>query len=103
MAVAKYRTQGLGAWTTYTSGAYKAFLQGNVPPNVGGAADQGPTSTAGFNPLGSIIGTFAALGQAVDWLVQPNKQIRILAFILGTGALLLGVSVLGFGVGGGKR
>lgn len=25
-AVAKYRAQGLGAWTTYTSGAYAAFL-----------------------------------------------------------------------------
>jgi cell wall-associated NlpC family hydrolase len=40
-AVAKYHTQGLKAWTTYTSGAYKKFLQGNVPakpPVTGGQA-----------------------------------------------------------------
>jgi hypothetical protein len=33
MAVAKWKQQGLGAWVTYTSGAYKRFLQKGVPPS----------------------------------------------------------------------
>lgn len=37
-AVAKEKSQGLGAWTTYTSGAYKQFMQGNVTPNQATAA-----------------------------------------------------------------
>lgn len=40
-AVAKYHTQGLKAWTTYTSGAYKKFVQGGVsatPPATAGKA-----------------------------------------------------------------
>src|SRR6185437_11657320 len=28
-AVAKYKSQGLGAWGTYTSGAYLQYLKGN--------------------------------------------------------------------------
>jgi hypothetical protein len=31
MAVGKLRSQGLSAWTTYTSGAYRQFLHGGVP------------------------------------------------------------------------
>lgn len=37
MAVWKYAHQGLGAWTTYTSGAYRAFLKGGVPPGAAAA------------------------------------------------------------------
>jgi hypothetical protein len=52
MAVQKYRTQGLGAWVTYTSGAYKQFLRGNVPPSAlaggGGGGGAGGISTTGF-------------------------------------------------------
>jgi cell wall-associated NlpC family hydrolase len=32
-AVLKLNSQGLDAWTTYTSGAYKKFLQGGAPSN----------------------------------------------------------------------
>lgn len=35
LAVQKYQSQGLGAWGTYTSGAYQQFLKGNVPPGAG--------------------------------------------------------------------
>ena len=37
MAVAKYLSQGLGAWTTYTSGAYKQYLNGKIAASAGGA------------------------------------------------------------------
>lgn len=45
-AVAKYEGQGLGAWQTYTNGAYKAFLRnGTTPdPNVPGPTDGGTSA-----------------------------------------------------------
>lgn len=50
LAVGKYKTQGLSAWGTYTSGAYKRFLANGVPPssNVGsgGALADGGTISA---------------------------------------------------------
>lgn len=48
-AVAKYHSQGLGAWGTYDSGAYRQYYQGNVPPS---SLPQG--------------------GQGTGWLANPN-------------------------------
>jgi hypothetical protein len=43
-AVAKYQSQGLGAWGTYTSGAYQQYYQGGTPasalPQGGGGGTQ---------------------------------------------------------------
>jgi hypothetical protein len=46
-ALLKYKDQGLGAWVTYTTGAYKAFLKGSTTPdtNVPGGAGGGSTAT----------------------------------------------------------
>lgn len=43
-AVAKYQAQGLGAWGTYTSGAYRQYYQGSTDPSAlppGGAGSSG--------------------------------------------------------------
>jgi hypothetical protein len=44
-AVAKYKSQGLGAWGTYTSGAYYQYYQGDTPasalPQGGGSSGAG--------------------------------------------------------------
>jgi hypothetical protein len=63
LAVGKYRSQGLGAWGTYTSGAYKRFMSNGVNPSqipagsvlngTGTAAAQtafGPTLSAQLDP-----------------------------------------------------
>jgi hypothetical protein len=47
-AVLKYRSQGLAAWTTYTSGAYKGFLNGSTTPDTnvpGKGAGDGASSS----------------------------------------------------------
>lgn len=89
VAVMKLHSQGLGAWGTYTSGAYKSFLRGNVPPGTGQipTGSGGSGTGAGFtsttfgnraptlgsflptvpidpivNPVGSIIGDIAGIG-----------------------------------------
>lgn len=43
-AVAKFKSQGLGAWTTYTSGAYKSYMAGAANDQYSGA---GPTYGGG--------------------------------------------------------
>jgi Lysozyme like domain len=47
-AVLKYQSQGLSAWTTYTSGAYKAYLSGSTTPDtsVPGSGSATATTTA---------------------------------------------------------
>ena len=48
-AVAKYKTQGLSAWGTYDTGAYKQYYQGNVTPSTVDAAS-GLSSLAPYSP-----------------------------------------------------
>jgi hypothetical protein len=43
-AVAKYQSQGLGAWGTYTSGAYKAFINNGTTPDTS-VSSAGATAT----------------------------------------------------------
>ena len=54
-AVAKYQSQGLGAWGTYTSGAYQQYYKGDVPPSSlpqgGGSTSPGTATDLSFNPL----------------------------------------------------
>jgi hypothetical protein len=53
-AVLKYKSQGLGAWVTYTTGAYKAFLSGKTTPDTnvpgGGAGSAATLTAANANP-----------------------------------------------------
>jgi hypothetical protein len=92
-AVLKYNSQGLGAWTTYTSGAYRKYLKGNVPPvtTPGGLA---PTVPGLPSWPGQITSFFTSSGTALDWLIQPGHWVRIMCGVLGTGALGAGVWML---------
>jgi hypothetical protein len=54
-AVLKYKSQGLGAWVTYTNGAYRAFLNGSTSPDTNvpagsSAAGSGITTTGVLTP-----------------------------------------------------
>ena len=63
-AVLKYQSQGLGAWVTYTSGAYKAFMNGGTSPDTsvpGGsasttAASSGAATLATYNSADCLLG-----------------------------------------------
>lgn len=65
LAVAKYKSQGLGAWGTYTTGAYKKFLNANVgsaflPPTPAlasgtGQPSQGATGTYSKGDSDSVL------------------------------------------------
>jgi len=79
LAVAKYNgPQGLSAWGTYTSGAYKKFMQGGVvpqnPSGINGTQPTGGTTQAGItSDIGGAIadgllsGFAAAMGPVLKW------------------------------------
>ena len=64
-ATLKYSSQGLGAWVTYTTGAYKSYLSGSTTPDTnvpsGGSPSSGSGSTGDAGCLlqiggGSVLG-----------------------------------------------
>ena len=55
-AVAVWKSQGFGAWTTYTSGAYTAFLQGSAPSFVGYTPGSPTISSTDFSPQARNVG-----------------------------------------------
>jgi Lysozyme like domain len=80
MAVSKYRSQGLGAWETYTSGAYRGFYakggllgfaKGGLP-GVGAKFPQRSTASGlpkglHFNPFGRIPAVKTAWSGQAAW------------------------------------
>jgi hypothetical protein len=87
LAVQKVETQGLKAWGTWSSGAYKAFLGGN--PDTSGSLNVQPLagSGAGSGPLGQVTGAITQAGtllndaaKALDWFFhffKPGQGWRI--------------------------
>jgi hypothetical protein len=100
-AVLKYQTQGLGAWVTYTSGAYKQFLSGAAPStgalaggsggggnSGGGANTTASTSVDPAQALNEMGQLFHGAAQGLNWafwLFQPGQGWRA-AFAVGGGA-----------------
>lgn len=80
MAVAKYNSQGLGAWTTYTSGAYKAYMQNSTSPDTNVAGS--PTATAAQ----------ASAQSSADCLVSNPVGGGVLGFLTGAPACLFSKS-----------
>ena len=120
-AVAKFKGQGLGAWGTYGSGAYKQFLQGAVPPDLsvkGGGG--GGTSTATLTAASSadclftlpsasvktLFGVGPSVGVGGECLVSKSEGRAVAGSLVlaGGGVILaLGVVVLvAFGLRGTK-
>lgn len=102
-AVLKYQTQGLGAWVTYTSGAYKQFLQGAAPATgplaggSGGGGSGGASTTASttidpaqaLNEMGQL---FHGAAQGLNWafwLFQPGQGWRAAFAIGGAGSAVV--------------
>jgi hypothetical protein len=116
-AVLKYKSQGLDAWTTYTSGAYKAFLNGSTTPDTnvpGGGASATLTaadpsclfqiSIPGGTAGGWISGALGAAGGAgAGGLAKPAAGVgsgvciisRPAARAIAGGMVLVGGAVIG--------
>lgn len=93
-AVIKYKAAGnsFTPWTTYTSGAYRAYLQGGVPPNMNaggsGSVTGNPATGGGVQPASlqsSINSTLARVG---------NYLFIFGAFVGGFAMVIVGLMVL---------
>jgi hypothetical protein len=105
LAIQKLNGQGLGAWGTYNSGAYRAFLNGATTPDgtgiSGGDAVTGATLTAAATGAaclwsigGSHVNLFFGLGPSVpSYCVLTTSQARAVAGValMGGGALMMAV------------
>lgn len=104
-AVAKYKSQGLRAWGTYTSGAYRDYLQNGVDPN-GSGLPTGSTSTATDASLtGDIGGAIGeGLGNAFKALLQPliSTMIWGAEITIGILAMMAGVTIFIINTNAGK-
>jgi hypothetical protein len=99
-AVQVYNQQGITAWATYNSGAYKQFLSGGsvTTPNTPGAtttdASTSGTPSTSLNPadaLNDMWSLFHGVAGGLNWLFwlwQPGQGWR---FIIGIGGVASGV------------
>lgn len=107
-------SQGLGAWTTYTSGAYKRFYSsggstagaiagaaaaaaGAVNPAVGLAVDAAGNlidAGAAVVDTGAQLGRIAiAIAKAGNWVSNPRNWVRVSYVVIG-GAAVVGAMLL---------
>ena len=96
-AVKIERTQGLKAWTTYSTGAYKKFLKGGVQPVTTGLPT-GSTSTASATPASDSIGGAIGSGFASAFasIFAPFIDIMIwgVETLLGTTLIVVGILIM---------
>lgn len=101
MAYAVWKGSGWNAWTTYKSGAYKRYANGNVlAAGSAGASSSGSASNpldGVANALGGIGQSFqgvAALATTVNKLALPQTWVRVMAGVFGAGLVGFGVVML---------
>ena len=87
-AVLKYRSQGLGAWVTYTDGSYKQYLSGSTTPDPNVPASATLTGATGSDCL---LGPFPH----TSWCMLSKSQARALigGACLAAGGLVMIVGV----------
>ena len=105
-AVLKWQTQGLTAWATYTSGAYKSHLRAGTAPNTNvpspGAA--GTSATGGGSPCLIALPKVAVFGGGCAVSVSEARAVAGAAIlVMGSGFLIIGALVLAaYGLKSGK-
>lgn len=101
-ALLKYKDQGLGAWVTYTTGAYKAFLKGSTTPDTnvpgGGGGGSTATLTAATSPgcllaIPSVDLKVTSIGGGCIVTKSEGRAV-IGAMVMMSGGVILGVGVL---------
>jgi Lysozyme like domain len=111
-AVAVYQEQGLDAWDTYKSGAYKQFLPhaksvfsqvegglGDILNGIlGGAESANPLNGLSLSLPSDITGAFTAaekIFHGLMWIVHPTNWARIFAGAAGMVLMVVGLIALG--------
>lgn len=108
-AVGVYKAQGLDAWQTYTSGAYKGFVAGGTTPdtNVPGGSTAQTTSSSQGNPSTCVVlvpnpvsgipligDLISSAGICLFTKTEARALIGGLILAAGAGATIVGLSIL---------
>ncbi len=84
-----YKSQGLGAWSTYKTGAYKDYLNGATADNT---ADSSTTEQAGWTDSIPGVSEVADVAEAVikagSWISTPSNWVRVL-YVMGGGVIIV--------------
>lgn len=102
LAMGKLKSQGLKAWGTYTSGAYKKFLSNGVPPSAP------PTGTSGTGALsggGTVTAIASVESNTCAWnlhlpvagdtcIASKTMARQVLGGIILAGGLIVGLTGL---------
>lgn len=107
-AVKKYKSQGLQAWGTYRSGAYRKYMQSGVTPSNSGIPTGSTTGSVAqqvgvTDDIGSAIGK--GFAQAISAIFQPIIDVAIWGTeaLLGMALLIGGVMIMIGQTEGGKE
>ena len=96
-AVAIYREQGLGAWSTYSSGAYRQYLNGSVPPDANVPTATNASATQASSGSGDC--QISVLGVCLITKQQTKQLLGIITIGAGGFVGLVGVLILvGYGL-----
>lgn len=88
-AVLKYQSQGLTAWTTYTSGAYEAYLSNGTTPDTNVPGSSPSSSSAATASVNCVI-SVPVFGCVMD---QGEARALIGGLLMGA-ALLIGITAV---------
>lgn len=89
----KWVSQGLGAWTTYTSGAYKQFMQGNVTPaNDGSTSADGGSGGGGGSDIASAV--LSPIVTPFEHMFDVVMNNALYVLIVGVGLGMVGVGLV---------
>lgn len=107
MAVAKWKSQGLGAWVTYTDGAYKAYLSNSTTPDPSVPGSPSATATLlsasqtadcaiGTGNLNPVPSWVPGLGGSISVCLVTKSNVRSW---LAVGNMIGGAIIAGVGLG----
>jgi hypothetical protein len=99
-AVLKYKDQGLGAWVTYTSGAYKAYMNGATTPDTSvPGTGTSATLTSATEPASCLLWfpgiSVPIVGNVGGSCLVHKPEARA---VIGAGLMAAGVIVAGAGL-----
>lgn len=106
LAIGKLQSQGLGAWGTYNSGAYKKYYNGSTPPagsfpgNVNASLTGANTTTSNPGLLGLLTSPLSAIPQGLSqgfasaFGAANFKDLAIRAGLLILGGILVVVGII---------
>lgn len=94
-AYAKYKSQGLGAWTTYTSNRYLTFMPaGATPAPANDGSTSGASGSGGSSSGGIVSDLLSPIVQPFEHMFDVAVNNVLYVLIVGAGVAMVGVGLV---------